>query len=1260
VAAILMVLPGPAAAQDYQFSTFAGGVSDRSRDGAGGAARFNLPQGVALDSQGTVYVADANNHTIRKIDPTGVVTTLAGTAHLCGRDDGAGSAARFCDPLGVAVDSHGIVYVADSANSLVRAIAPGGAVTTLAGSRPGSEDGIGAAGRFRSPQAIAVDGSGTVYVADTSNFTIRKVTPGGVVSTLAGLAGVSGSADGLGSTARFSDARGIAVDGAGTVYVADYSNHTIRRITAAGLVSTLAGAAGSGGSADGRGNAARFAFPTSITVNAAGTLFVSDAGNSTVRQVTGTGLVTTIAGLPGTSGSADGSGSAARFNSPRGIAVDAANVLVVADSDNSTIRKIAAAVVTTFAGTAATSSVDGRGAAARFNHPSGVAADRAGNVYLADGSNRTIRKITAAGAVSTLAGAPGVCGSSDGVASAARFCSPTGIAVDNAGNLFVTDDGSTIRRITPSGAVSTLAGSPGMFGSVDGGGSDARFNDPHGIAVDSAGVLYVAESGNHTVRRITPAGIVTTIAGSAGMRGSADGTGRVARFDSPADVALDAAGNVFVADAGNSTIRKITVAGVVTTLAGTAGMCGAVDGVGTGAQFCGPSGLALDLTGNVYVTDAGSTIRRISPAGVVSTLGGRAGTTGIVDGDANLALFNHPVGIAAAGAGKLYVADSENDSVRLGTTATTTSPADFDGDGRSDVTVFRPSTGQWFVRRSSQGYGLSDLYAWGLPGDLPIAGDMDGDGLDDLIVYRPSTGQWLVRYSSQNFDPAASGSFQWGLPGDVPLALDLDGDGRLDITVYRPSTSEWLARYSSRGYDAGAAGAYQWGLPGDTPLPGDFDGDGLSDLVVYRPATGQWFISFSSRSYSADTSAVYQWGLSGDVPLVADFDGDGRIDLTVYRPSTSQWLICYSTQNYSLATAVTYQWGLTGDVPLVLDLDGDGRSELTVFRPGTGEWLMRYSSLGFQAAAAGVYQWGLPGDVPLPTVFVAPPRASEADLTLYRPSTGYWFVAQHQRGTVPAATLALQWGLAGDTPLFEDFDGDGQSDIAVFRPSTGEWFIRYSSQGYTVASAAVYQWGIPGDVPIGADIDGDGRADLLIYRPSSGEWFVRYSRQGYSTSGVYQWGLVGDLPIAGDFDGDGRSDLSVYRPSTGQWFIVYSGRDYSAASHAVYQVGVAGDIPLAGDFDGDGRSELTVYRPATGYWRIRYSSQNYSVATARDFQWGLPSDLPLVRDFDGDGRADLTVFRPSTSQWFIHYSQAADDGEVLQWGLPGDLPIPSP
>jgi sugar lactone lactonase YvrE len=310
--------------------------------------------------------------------------------------------------------------------------------------------------------------------------------------------------------------------------------------------------------------------------------------------------VSTFAGS-GTAGSTDATGTAASFSNPRAVAVDASGNVYVADFINHKIRKITpAGVVSTFAGSGFTGSTDGTGTAASFRNPSGVAVDASGNVYVADYGNHKIRKITPSGVVSTFAGS-GTQGSADATGTAASFNAPFGLAVDASGNIYVADTGNhKIRKITPAGVVSTLAGS-GSYGSTDGTGTAAIFAFPNGVALDASGNVYVADTNNNKIRKITSAGVVSTFAGS-GTQGSIDGTGTAASFDYPTGVAVDASGNVYVADTFNNKIRKITPAGVVSTLAGS-GAQGSTDATGTAASFHYPAGVAVDAAGNVYVAD---------------------------------------------------------------------------------------------------------------------------------------------------------------------------------------------------------------------------------------------------------------------------------------------------------------------------------------------------------------------------------------------------------------------------------------------------------------------------------------------------------------------------------------------------------------------------------------------------------------------------------------------------------------------------------
>ncbi len=634
----------PVALAQYTWANFAGLQGGFGHvDGTGAAARFASPAGIATDGNGNLYVADLDC-TIRKVTLTGQVTTLAGKPQQVGSADGTGSGATFFSPWGVAADSAGNIYVADTQNHTIRKITPAGVVTTLAGQAGlnGSTDGTGNSARFNQPWGIAIGPGGVLYVADYGNSTIRKVTAAGVVTTLAGSAQQSGSTDGSGSAARFNNPEGLTVDASGNIYVADTYNHTIRKVTAAGVVTTLAGSAQFSGSTDGTGTAARFYFPTGASTDTSGNVYVGDKTSNTIRKVTPGGVVSTLAGSGGF-GSADGTGSAAQFSTPQGTTVDSSGNIYVADRDNSTVRKVTPSrVVTTLAGTPPhTGTTDGIGSAARFNIPTNIAFDGSGNAYVADFGNSTIRKVTPSAqvttylsisapqyiaadttgnlfvpsgntikkisptkVVTTLAGSSTASGSADGTGTAARFNNPVGLASDAAGNVYVADRSNhTVRKITPAAVVTTLAGSAGAAGSINGTGSAARFSSPSAVAVDGNGNVFVADKGNHIIRQITPTGAVTTLAGTPGVTGSADGVGAAASFTSPSGIAADAAGNIYVTD-GNYIVRKITPAGVVSTIGGTAGVRGGADGVGAAAQFSSLAGIAVTSAGQVFVVDS--------------------------------------------------------------------------------------------------------------------------------------------------------------------------------------------------------------------------------------------------------------------------------------------------------------------------------------------------------------------------------------------------------------------------------------------------------------------------------------------------------------------------------------------------------------------------------------------------------------------------------------------------------------------------------
>jgi len=541
--------------------------------------------------------------------------------------------------------------------SVPSALSLTGTVSTFAGFGSRNTDGIGAAARFDFIGGMTCVGS-NLFVTDPGSDTIRKIVLATAeVTTFAGSAGDDGYLDGTGSAARFNEPSGITNDGV-NLYVIDDLSMVRKIVIATGVVSTFAGSNTSSGSSDGIGTAATFSRPMGITCDGTN-LYISDSNTHKIRKIViSTAQVTTIAG--GSSGSSDGTGSAASFYEPAGMVAVGGN-LYICDEDNRTIRKmnVSTGAVTTFAGTVGViDSVDGIGSAARFMEPSHISTDGS-NLFVTDCVGNKIRKIEiATAAVSTVAGSEE--GYKDAVGIAAQFEWPTAIATVS-GRLFVGDNSHTIRSIDlATTGVTTFAGLAAPDNCVDGTGTNARFDKPNGMVCVGTS-LFVIDEGNNTIRKIEiPSASVTTFAGSPNESGSIDGSGTAARFSYLGGIATDGL-YLYVTD--ESSIRKVSIAsGYVNTLAGIAGEFGSIDGVGTTARFNWPVGI-VRVDGDLYVNTY-SNVRKIEiETGIVTTLAGHATDDGSVDGIGSAVRFDDLEGIASDGT-NLYVADSENQTIR--------------------------------------------------------------------------------------------------------------------------------------------------------------------------------------------------------------------------------------------------------------------------------------------------------------------------------------------------------------------------------------------------------------------------------------------------------------------------------------------------------------------------------------------------------------------------------------------------------------------
>jgi sugar lactone lactonase YvrE/microcystin-dependent protein len=718
-------------------TTLAGDGNGRWVDGIGSGASFNSPKGVAIGSDGNIYVGDTGNNRIRKVTPDGVVTTVAGSG-TAGFLDGTGSAATFNSPIGVAVAPDGNIYVADYTNNRIRKVTPGGVVTTLAGSGLyGSANGMGSAASFGKPCALAIGPDGNIYVADTDNHLIRKVTPQGEVATIAG-----------GSTI-FKFPQGITLDSLGNIYLADTANQRISKVTN-GVVTTLVGS-GSAAFADGIGTAASFSNPCGVAIGSDGNIYVADSNNNRIRKIdsglasvniTGNAYVANylttggsvnvnrdldvsgntdlrggvnaygnmivqgdiqtlgvfrgngsgLTNLPNSGNSASFSNLTAPFiyNSSLRTSSIMASTIIASSITASTIATSTLSaytvlvngdttlggvpgpnnVVTTLAGNDTHGFADGIGTAASFKNPYGIAIGPDGNIYVADGDNNRIRKVTLGGIVTTVAGS-GSAAFADGIGTAASFSNPYGIAIGPDGTIYVADTNNhRIRKMIYNGTawvVTTLAGS-GSTGNTDSTGTAALFNSPEGIALAPDGTIYVADTGNSRIRKMIYNGtawVVTRLAGNTSAF-PADGTGTNATFSFPKGIAIGPDGNIYVADTSNHIIRKVTPQGVVTRVAGSP-----IAESGNGTKLNQPTGIAVAADGSIYIGDRNNNrICKITfptgtnlDAGVVTSFAGNE-TYAFADGTATAASFRNPYGIAIGPDGGIYVGDTGSNRIR--------------------------------------------------------------------------------------------------------------------------------------------------------------------------------------------------------------------------------------------------------------------------------------------------------------------------------------------------------------------------------------------------------------------------------------------------------------------------------------------------------------------------------------------------------------------------------------------------------------------
>ncbi|HLH03258.1 MAG TPA: choice-of-anchor D domain-containing protein [Bryobacteraceae bacterium] len=898
------------------------------------------------------------------------------------------------------------------------------------------------------------------------------------------------------------------------------------------------------------------------------------------------------------------------------------------------------------------------------------------------------------GVISTVAGKPGVMGigsyvnGDGGLATQGQLFNPQGLAIDNAGNLYIADSmDQVIRKVNATnGTITTVAGRMAVPGATGDGGlaTSATLNNPVAVSVDGAGNLFIADQGNNRIRKVTAAsGLISTVAGTSTPGSSSNGIGdgglaTNALLNGPTDVALDGAGNLYIVDSYNGLIRKVSATtGIITTVVAglsnprnldidAAGnlylsVAGAVEKIdSTGkvtllAQPGNPMGVRVDSAGNVYIADqAKNQIWQVNAQTQAITVLAGNGASGYI-GDNMLATsttLNGPQGLVLDTAGNLYVADSVNSIVRrIVALGSLSFPNTLVQEISQSQTVTLANIGNQPLTFSSlnvnANFQQQSIAGASCTGSTVLQA---GTSCALTLAFAPSTAGVIngtAVFTNNNLN--RTGSTQ---------SIGLTGTG---VSGAAPQLSISPASLTFGPQTLNGASTPQTLTLGNTGTAAllissiRLEGVNASDFRVSGTTCGITLSAGTSCTISIAFSPSGSGSRSAALALVDNLASSPQVSLSgtggAPQISISTTALTFANQTVGSASngaAITIS--NTGSAPLniaSMAVAGANAGDYNVASNGCGASVaagascsikltfapkafgLRTASLTLSSNAAGTQSLNIAGKG---TALSFP--------LLWRSSSATWYALPP-----PSNVSIIQQGQSSDVPVVGDFDGDGKPDYAVWRPSNGNWYVIPSSTGQPY----VHQWGAPGDIPVPGDYDGDGKTDFAVWRPSTGTWWVIPSSTGYAYA--HQWGAPGHIPVPGDYDGDGKTDFAVWQPNGGLWFVIPS----STGAAYVHQWGAQGDIPVAGDYDGDGKTDFAVWRPNGGNWFIIPSS----TGLAYIHQWGAQGDIPVPGDYDGDGKTDFAVWRPNGGNWFIIPSSTGF-AYIHQWGLSGDTPMAMP
>ena len=1289
----------PALCQTYTIATVAGGGLPTTP-----APATNVPimqpymgfQGLTFavpDAFGNLYLTASN--CVFKMDATGILTRVAGRSVSAGYSGNGGQALdAVFDGLGsLAVDGAGNIYVADSGNSRIRKVTVAtGIITTVAGT--GRSDFFGDGGPATSadlnqPRGVALDGAGNLFIADTLNFRIRKVSAAtGTITTVAGTGSQGHSSDGIpATTAPLFFPTNVAADGAGNCYIIDAGTSKIRKVTATtGIITTVAGNGNAGILGDGGpATAAEVWNPAGAWVDGAGNLFIADGGNNRIREVSAaTGIITTVAGK-GTEGYLGDGGPAldAELDAPNGVSVDGAGNLYIADYYNYRVRKVSVvsgiSTITTVAGNGSRSGPGGDGGpalSAQLNLPLGTAVDGSGNLYIADSSNNLVRKVVSSNGIITTAAGNGSAGYSGdgGQAASASLSNPQSVAVDGLGNLYIGDNlNGVVRKVTvATGIISTVAGD-GTFGYSDDGGSarGAQLASINGVAVDGAGNLYIADS--NRIRKVTAAtGIITTVAGSVSNGYSGDGgPATSALLNAPLAVAVDSAGNLYIGDSNR--VRKVVAAtGIISTVAGngTSGYSG--DGGPAISAQVSPAGVAVDTAGNIYIAGAFA-VRKIAAAtGIITTVGGNGASGYSGDGGpATSAEFGQPQSVAVDGAGNLYIADESNNVVRILAPSAT-----------ALLIVTKTHAANFVAGQSGAAYTVT-------VSDAPGAGSTNGAVTVSEIVPAGLTLQSMS-------------GIGWNCPlsGNTCTRSDALSGGNsyapitVSVNVASNAGAQVINQVTVTGGGAAGTSASDMTNILRTPVQllfaaqpaGGPVGTVLSPVVVQVEDTFGNVVTGSTASVTVTSSPA---GVSATVNVV---DGVATFSNLVFNAAGTYTLTATST---GLPSATSSTFNIVVLPSVVIETPAAG----AVVNPGTlvvSGWTMdNTAAIGtaiksvqvmVDGTVVGNATYGInrqdvcnlyPGRPGCPNVgytyslsttglgfgvHTITVSATDSDavpdtgtisvtFTLARAATAVSVASSPNPSTLgQSVTLTATVALPGASGAVTFYDGttilgrktlvSGQASLTTRLLPAGARSITAYSAGITSASSiqtvnAVPAMGFSAPVSYYAgpdlqsvavgDFNGDGISDLVVAAAYDGISVLLGNGDGsFKPAVTYAVGEFSEQVVVADFNGDGKPDVAV-SDALGYVSVLLGNGDGSFQPPAATGVSNPAGMMAVGDFNGDGIADLAV---------TNYNGNTVSVFLGNGdgtFQRGLSSiagNQPfalVVADFNGDGHADLAV-----------------------------------